>query len=146
MPLTDGDRRTLAALGQQLGRQALEDDRDSGQGRYDPRLAPQVRPIRRLTPPRHTSRWGVLALTQAIEAWSVQMARETCTWGYDRIVGALRNVGYTISDQTVGNILKRHGIPPAPERQKTMRWSEFIRIHMEVLGATPSFRARCGVG
>jgi hypothetical protein len=27
--------------------------------------------------------------------------------------------GYTISDQTVGNILKRHGMLPAPERRKT---------------------------
>ena len=40
------------------------------------------------------------------------MARENRSWGYDRIVGALTNLGYTISDQTVGNILKRHGIPP----------------------------------
>jgi hypothetical protein len=47
------------------------------------------------------------------------MARENRSWGYDRIVGALANLGYTISDQTVGNILKRHGIPPAPERKKT---------------------------
>ena len=44
-----------------------------------------------------------------------------------------------ISDQTVGNMLKRHGIPPAPERKKTISWSEFIRIHMDVLGATDFF-------
>jgi putative transposase len=31
----------------------------------------------------------------------------------------LQHLGYTISDQTVGNILKRHGMSPAPERQKT---------------------------
>jgi hypothetical protein len=67
------------------------------------------------------------------------MARENRTWGYDRIVGALANLGYTISDQTVGNILKHHGIPPAPERKKTMTWREFIRIHMDVLGATDFF-------
>ncbi len=29
--------------------------------------------------------------------------------GYDRIQGALANVGYHISDTTVGNILKTHG-------------------------------------
>ena len=46
-----------------------------------------------------------------------------------------------ISDQTVGNILKRHSIPPAPERKKTVTWREFIRIHMDVLGATDFFNS-----
>ena len=41
------------------------------------------------------------------------MARENRTWGYDRIQGALKHLGYSISDQTVGNILKRYGIPLA---------------------------------
>jgi hypothetical protein len=54
-------------------------------------------------------------------------------------VGALANLGYTISDQTVGNILKRHGIPPAPQRTKTVSWREFIRSHMDVLEATEFF-------
>jgi putative transposase len=37
----------------------------------------------------------------------VRMASENRDWGYDRIVGALANLGYVISDQTVGNILQR---------------------------------------
>jgi hypothetical protein len=41
------------------------------------------------------------------------MAKENPDWGYDRIVGALANLGYKISDQTVGNILRRHALPPA---------------------------------
>jgi putative transposase len=61
------------------------------------------------------------------------------TWGYDRIVGALKHLGYTISDQTVGNILKRHGIAPAPHRQQTMTWKAFIRADMDVLVATDFF-------
>jgi transposase InsO family protein len=69
------------------------------------------------------------------------MAQENRSWGYDRIVGALSNLGYTISDQTVGNILKRHGIPPAPERKTTTTWQEFIRTHMNVLVATDFFTA-----
>jgi hypothetical protein len=36
----------------------------------------------------------------------------------------------------VGNILKRHGIPPAPQRKKTMPWREFIRIHLDLLLTT----------
>jgi putative transposase len=46
---------------------------------------------------------------------------------------------YTISDQTVGNILKRHGIPPTPKRKKTTTWQEFIRTHLDVLVATDFF-------
>jgi putative transposase len=45
-------------------------------------------------------------------------------------------VGYVVSNQTVGNILKRYGIPPVPEREKTTNWKEFIRIQMDVLVAT----------
>jgi hypothetical protein len=61
----------------------------------------------------------------------VRWARENSGWGYDRIVGALANLGYQVSDQTVGNILRRHGIAPVPERRKTTTWRDFIRRHME---------------
>ena len=44
-----------------------------------------------------------------------------------------------MSDQTVGNILKCHGIPTAPERKKTTTWKDFIRSHREVLAATDFF-------
>ena len=63
----------------------------------------------------------------------VQMAKENPTWGYDRIVGALANLGQRLSDQTVGNILRRHGVPPAPKRKHTTSWKDFIRAHMDVL-------------
>ena len=48
------------------------------------------------------------------------MAEENRSWGYDRIVGALANLGHEVSDQTAGNVLRRHGIPPAPERHCTI--------------------------
>ena len=59
--------------------------------------------------------------------------------GYDRIVGALVNLGHQVTDQTVGNILRRHGIGPVPERSKTTTWKEFIRRHMDVLAGTDFF-------
>ena len=46
----------------------------------------------------------------------LRFARENPTWGYDRIAGAIMNLGHTISDTTVANILNRHGIYPAPSR------------------------------
>ncbi len=74
-----------------------------------------------------------------IEALVLQFARENPGWGYDRIVGALANVGHQVSDQTVGNILKRHGLGPAPERKRNTTWAEFIRRHKDVLWATDFF-------
>ena len=39
----------------------------------------------------------------------------------------------------MGDILKRHGLQPAPERKKTTTWNEFIRSHLDVLVATDFF-------
>jgi putative transposase len=69
----------------------------------------------------------------------VGMAKENRSWGYDRIVGALANPGYRVSDQTVGNVLRRHGIAPAPERKRTTTWAEFIRTHLALLAGTDFF-------
>ena len=38
-------------------------------------------------------------------------------------------------DQTVGNILKAHGVQPAPDRQRTGLWNTFLKPHWDVLGA-----------
>jgi len=89
--------------------------------------------------PRSASPLAVPRIAKEIEALVVRMARENRSWGYDRIVGALANLGYTLSDQSVGNILKQHGIPPAPERKKTTTWHEFIRCHLDSLLATNFF-------
>jgi Integrase core domain. len=66
------------------------------------------------------------------------MAKENPSWGYDRIVGALANLGPAV-DQTVGNILRRHGLSPAPKRKQAISWKDFIRSHMEVLVGTDFF-------
>ena len=65
----------------------------------------------------------------------VRFARENVTWGYDKIQGALANLGHTISDQTVGNILKDHGIEPVPERKRQTTWATFLKAHWDVLGS-----------
>jgi putative transposase len=138
--LSDGERKTLAEIGQKLGRTALEEvakivtpdtilawHRKLVAQKFDG--SPQ-----RKAPGRPT-------IAQELEALVVRLAQENRSWGYDRIVGALANLGSTISDQTVGNILKRHGIPPAPERKTTTTWKEFIRTHLDVLVATDFFTA-----
>jgi len=44
-----------------------------------------------------------------------------------------------LSDQTVGNILQRHDIPPATERKRETTWADFIRAHMSVIVGTDFF-------
>src|SRR5499426_361751 len=133
--LTDAERKMLAEIGQKLGKQALKE------------VATIVKPdtilawhrklvARKFDGSQQRKAPGRPTIDQEVEALVVRMAQENRFWGYDRIVGALANLGYTLSDQTVGNILKRHGIPPAPERKTTSTWKEFIRTHMDVLVAT----------
>ncbi len=59
------------------------------------------------------------------------MARDNVSWGYKRIEGQLRNVGYVICSSTVANILKRNGIEPAPARKRTTSWSTFFKAHWD---------------
>src|SRR5256714_1923129 len=138
--LSDGERKTLAVIGQKLGKQALKD------------VATIVKPdtilawhrklvAQKFDGAQQRKAPGRPAIDQEVEALVVRMARENRSWGYDRIVGALANLGHSISDQTVGNILKRHGLPPAPERQTTTTWKECIRTHMDMLVATDFFTA-----
>src|SRR5919197_1755778 len=133
--LTDAERQTLAAIGKKLGKQALE--QVATIVKPDTILAWHRKLVAQKFDGSHQRKApGRPMIDQEREALVVRMAKENRSWGYDRIVGALANLGYTISDQTVGNILKRHGIPPASERKTTTTWKEFIRTHLDVLVAT----------
>jgi hypothetical protein len=50
--------------------------------------------------------------------------------------GSLANLGHRVCDQTIGNIVRRHGLAPAPTRSQNTSWKEFIRSHMSVLAGT----------
>ena len=132
MRLTDGERQALAAIGKKLGKKTLGEIATIAKAEtilaWDRKCVAPKGPgsVQRQAP-------GRPRIDKALETLVVRMAQENYSWGYDRIVGALANLGYTLSDQTVGNILKRYGIPPAPERKKTMTWREFIRIPMDLL-------------
>jgi putative transposase len=132
--LNDDQRRRLAIKGKILGRKTLSD-------------------ICTIVTPETILRWhrtlvadkwnyskrhkklGRPGIDQEIVALLLQMASENPTWGYDRIQGALANLRYEISDTAVGNILKRHGIEPAPERTRQAGWKTFIQVHWDVLAA-----------
>jgi transposase InsO family protein len=138
--LSDGERKALAELGHKLGKQALQEvativKPDTILGWHRKLVAQKFDGSQQRKTP------GRPMIDPELEALVVRMARENRSWGYDRIVGALANLGLTISAQTVGNILKRHGLPPAPERKTTTTWQEFIRTHMALLVATDFFTA-----
>ncbi len=136
--LTDAERITLAEIAHRLGRKALEDvanvvKPETIRGWYRKQVA------RKFDGSKSRRYPGRPRIDDEIEQLVVRMAKKNSDWGYDRIVGAMANLGYTLSDQTVGNILQRHGIPPAPERKRTTTWINFIRAHMSVLAGTDFF-------
>jgi hypothetical protein len=51
----------------------------------------------------------------------------------------LSNLGYQVSDQTVGNVLKRHGIQPSPTRDQETTWANFIKKHQNAIAACDFF-------
>jgi putative transposase len=58
----------------------------------------------------------------------LRLARENSHWGYVRIVGELRKLGINVSATLVRNVLRRAGVPPAPERGASS-WRTFLRQH-----------------
>ena len=134
--LNDDQRRRLAVKGKVLGRKALHE------------IATIVTPDTILRWHRQlvATKWdysnlrrstiGRPRIREKIVLLIVRLAKENGGWGYDRIQGALKNVGFHISDSTIGNVLKAHGIEPAPDRDKKTTWKDFLKAHWDVMGAT----------
>ena len=132
--LNDDQRRRLAVRGKILGRKRLEE-------------------IGTLFTPDTILRWhrmlvakkwdysqrrksvGRPPVKKEIVDLVLRLARENPSWRYGRIQGAVANLGHDLSDQTVCNILKQHGLDPAPDRKRQTTWKTFIKSHWDVLGA-----------
>jgi transposase InsO family protein len=67
------------------------------------------------------------------------MAEENRDWGYRRIQGALFNLGHEIASSTIAEILRRHGMEPAPERTRKTTWKEFLTRHWDLIVAADFF-------
>jgi len=142
--LNDDQRRRLAVPGKVLGLQRLRD------------LAGIVTPetIHHWHRQLIAAKWdysekrrktaGRPAVSLEIIELFLRFARENTTWGYDRIQGAFANLGHTVSDQSVGNILKKHVIEPDPERKRgATSWEMFSE---RPLGVDQSDRLHHGRG
>lgn len=130
--LTDDQRRLLAVKGNGLGRKVLAE------------IASIVTPDTILRWHRRliAKKWdyserkkkiGRPAITAEIEKLILKLAKENPTWGYDRMVGALKNLGHAVSASSVGNLLKRNGISPSPKRPTP--WKTFLKTHWQALAA-----------
>src|SRR5918993_5618901 len=127
--LTDAERSTLAEIGKRLGRKALKEV--ARVAKPDTIVAWYRRLIaQKFDGSKQRSYPGRPRVGQEVTDLIVRMAQENAGWGYDRIVGALANLGHVVSDQTVGNILRRYGIAPAPIRKQSTTWKQFISAHM----------------
>src|SRR2546430_1887001 len=136
--LSDSERATLGEIGRRLGRKLLGELANVAQP--DTILAWYRKLVaRKFDGSKERRTPGRPRINRSIEALIVRMAKENSDWGYDKIAGALANLGYQVSDQTVGNVLQRHGLPPAPERKRTTTWATFIRAHLAVLAGTDFF-------
>src|SRR4030081_1546308 len=138
--LSDAERKALGEIGHRLGHKVLADVAtiarpDTILGWYRKLVA------RKFDGSKVRRGPGRPRIKREVEQLIIRMASENRDWGYDRIAGALANLGYEISDQTVGNVLRRHGMPPAPERKRTTTWAAFIRTHQALLAGTDFFTA-----
>jgi putative transposase len=140
LKLSDAERSTLGEIGHRLGRTALAEV--ATVAKPDIILAWYRKLVAHKFDGSKARRGpGRPRVTRKVEQLIVRLAEENRDWGYDRIAAALANLGYRVCDQTVGNVLQRHGLPPAPERKRTTTWSAFIRAHLALLAGTDFFTA-----
>jgi len=134
LPLTDDQRRRLAAKGHRLGRGLL--------GRVATIVTPDtiLRWHRRLIAEKWTyvrKRPGRPGTMKTLAALIVRMATENPTWGYSRIQGALKNLDHRVARSTIARVLNEQGIPPVPNRPTS--WRTFLRAHWGRVAAADFF-------
>jgi putative transposase len=137
MRFSDNQRRRLAAKAKKLGRKVLTQvativTPETLLAWHRKLIANKYDGSAYRTPGRPRTAKEVAALV-------LRMAEENRGWGYRRIQGALANVGHMLARNTIANILKRHGIEPAPERSRRTTWKDFLSRHWEQIVATDFF-------
>ena len=138
LQLSDAERTTLAEIAHRLGRKSLEEVAVSAKpdtilGWYRKLIAHKFDGSKA----RRTH--GRPRMDEEMESLVVRMAKENPSWGYDRMVGAMANLGYTLSDQTVGNILWSSRHPSRPQTKAPYELERLHPSHLDVLAGTDFF-------
>jgi hypothetical protein len=131
---TDAERRRLARKAYALGRRVSNE--------LETLVAPDT--LLRWHRQLMLSKWnytqrrgpGRPRVMKTIADLALRLAQDNPSWGYTRIRGALANLGRQVGRGTIANLLREHGMEPAPERDRHTRWSTFIKAHWECLTAT----------
>ena len=136
--LNDGQRRRLAILGKNIGRQMLCEICCV----FSPDTI--LKWHRRLVAMKYDgsmnrSKYGRPQITDELRNLIIKIAKANRGWGSIRIQGQLKYLGYTVSHKTVSNILKKYGLEPEPDRRKRTTWNEFIKAHWQSLAAIDFF-------
>jgi putative transposase len=76
-----------------------------------------------------------------VEQLNIRMASENRDWGYDRIAGAMASLGYVISDQTFGNVLRRTACHPRRSASARPRGRSSFEPTLALLAGTDFFTA-----
>jgi len=134
----DAERIKLAKIGKRMGLKALKDvacivKPETLLGWYRKLIA------KKFDGSEFRKYPGKPKINAELENLVIQFAEENPSWGYGRIVGALSNLGFKICKQSVGNILNRNGITPAPNRDRNTNWSKFIKTHQSLIAACDFF-------
>jgi len=135
--LNDDQRRRLAVLGKKLSRKALTE-------------------ICEVFSPDTILRWHRMLIAQKYDGSKrrgmgrpqisdelrnaiIEVARDNRDWGYIRIQGQLKYLGYRVTTATIGRVLKKAGLEPQPDRRRKTSWKEFIQAHWQSLTAIDFF-------
>jgi len=94
--------------------------------------------VRRKWTFQHPHRGGRPRLTFDVEALIVRIARENPRLGYDKIQGELLKLGFKVHPSTVQNVLRRHGLFPAPQRARSS-WRAFLKHYRQQMLACDFF-------
>jgi putative transposase len=95
--------------------------------------------VRRKWTYRRMKRGGRPAIPAEEDALVLRLARENPRWGHRRIQGELAKLGHAVSASAVRAMLRRHRLPPAPQRRRATTWRGFIARHKDQLLACDFF-------
>jgi putative transposase len=105
LKLSDAERSTLGEIGHRLGRTTLAEV--ATVAKPDTILAwYRMLVAHRFDGSKARRGPGRPRATRKVEQLIVGLAEQNRDWGYDRIAGALANLGYRVCDQTVGNVCR----------------------------------------
>jgi putative transposase len=77
-------------------------------------------------------------IRREIRALVLRLARDNPRWGYQRLVGEMKGLGFAVSATTVRTWLREAGLGPVGTR-RGMTWREFLRAHRRSMLAVDFF-------